>query len=66
MVVSVSVFLIMMLLGKRQLIFMAVLAMSSVAMIHRDDLWHTAAVTQEAACHSKHLRSEHCKSAEHK
>ena len=66
MVVSVAFIFIMVLMGKRHLILMAIRAMTSVAMIHCDDLCQTSAITHKAPSHSKHLRPEHCKSAEHK
>lgn len=65
MVAPVAVFFLMM-MRNRRFIFMAVLAMNSVAMIERDDSRHTSTVTLESPSHPKHLRPEHCESAEHK
>ena len=58
MVAPVAVFFLVM-MRNRRFIFMAVLAMNSVAMIERDDSRHTSTVTLEPPSHPKHLRPEH-------
>ena len=65
MVVSISVLFIVF-MRNRFLVLMAALAMFAVAMVHRNQSGDAAAVTFKAPHHTKHLRSEHCKSAEHK